>query len=257
MAGHIPTALSCDWCTEDRLCDLNVKLFGKQVDLDPCSNPHSHVRAKREYMLQNGHDGLVDPWDIPDVTDAFVNPPFGKGWWKWKEHAPTCTGGARDNSWCECGAAGKREYIWPSDRDAKKVELALVHGWEDEQKKVLTKPGKKAFDAWAKDYTLVSIGDWIRRCADYGAGLNVLGLIPSYPGTQAWKKDVWKRAKAVFFPEGRLHFRLVYTLPDGSTVEKTGPAPMDCALPLWTRDLDLVDDFRRIYTPYGHVQRLL
>jgi hypothetical protein len=42
------------------------------VDLDPCSNSRSTVRAARTYDLARGEDGLVLPW--AGVT--FVNGPF-------------------------------------------------------------------------------------------------------------------------------------------------------------------------------------
>lgn len=43
------------------------------VDLDPCSNPRSTVRARRRVMLENGENGLLIPWT--DLT-VFVNPPY-------------------------------------------------------------------------------------------------------------------------------------------------------------------------------------
>lgn len=41
------------WCTPKWLADL----LGK-FDLDPCSNPRSHIRASRRLMLEEGSDGL-------------------------------------------------------------------------------------------------------------------------------------------------------------------------------------------------------
>jgi hypothetical protein len=216
MAGHIPDSLSVDWCTPDWICNALVELFDGPPDLDPCSNPYSRVCAKTEFTLEKGNDGLIDEWSARNI---FVNPPFGKGWWK-------------------PNAAGRRDYIWPSERKAKKAELS-----------------KTDFNAWIKPYKLADIGDWIKRCADYGEGdRNVVGLIPSYTGVKAWQRHVWKRASAVFFPEGRIHFRLVYLQPDGSAIEKSGPAPMDCAMPLWTHDHAIVDRFCKVFDEHGHVQ---
>lgn len=33
-----------------------------EFDLDVCSNPRSHIRARRAYMLERGEDGLSAPW---------------------------------------------------------------------------------------------------------------------------------------------------------------------------------------------------
>ncbi len=235
MAGHIPDSLSVDWCTPDWICECLRELFGGAPDLDPCSNPYSRVGARVEFTLDKGNDGLIDPWDGENV---YVNPPFGKGWWKPALHYEKCTYDEKSASGpCTCGALGRRDYIWPGDRKAKKAELS-----------------KADFNAWIKPYTLADIGHWIKRSADYGdQKRNVVGLIPAYPGTKAWQRHVWKRARAVFFPEGRLHFRLVYNTPEG-IYEKSGPAPMDCALPLWTRDNKLVDRFGDVFTQHGHVQ---
>lgn len=237
MAGHIPTALSVDWCTEDRICDDLVEVFQGPVDCDPCSNPHSHVKARVAFTLETGNDGLVDEW--PGKT-TFENPPFGKGWWKPREHQPQCNRVVVSSGppYCACGAANRRDYIWPGEREAALLKL-----------------GPAAFKDYIKPFKLVTIGDWIRRAADYGAaGKDVVGLLPSYPGTKAWQRHVWPKAQAIFFPEGRLHFRLVYTMPDGELVTKTGPAPMDCALPLWTRDLALLERFHKVFSRWGHVQ---
>jgi hypothetical protein len=46
----------------------------------------------------------------------------------------------------------------------------------------------------------------------------------------------------------------VYLQPDGSAIEKSGPAPMDCAMPLWTHDHAIVDRFCKVFDEHGHVQ---
>lgn len=45
------------------------------VDLDPCSNPRSTVRARRRLMLENGENGLLSSWRELSV---FCNPPYSK-----------------------------------------------------------------------------------------------------------------------------------------------------------------------------------
>jgi hypothetical protein len=55
-------------CTPEWL----AKLIGR-VDLDPCSNPRSHIDAAWSYSLEKGLDGLKLPWE----GRVFKNNPFG------------------------------------------------------------------------------------------------------------------------------------------------------------------------------------
>lgn len=55
------------WCTPKWLTDLLP-----EVDLDPCSNKRSTVRAATHYTLERKEDGLRLPW----YGDVFVNPPY-------------------------------------------------------------------------------------------------------------------------------------------------------------------------------------
>jgi hypothetical protein len=246
MAGHIPDSLSVDWCTEDKYVECVHKTFGGPPDLDPCSNPHSRVGARTSYMLPHS-DGLVLPWT---GASGFMNPPFGKGWWKLR---------GCENQVCACmGTCREREYIWPGDRSAK-LEALIRQAKEElgthNKTPEVEKLAESRFKAWAKDYTLVDIGDWIERAAAAGNAMEqgLIGLLPSYPGTRAWPEHVFPKARRIFFPKGRLHFRLVYTQPDGTTIEKTGPAPMDCAFPLWTHNLYIVHAFEQAFGPHGRV----
>jgi hypothetical protein len=43
-----------------------------EVDLDPCSNPRSHIRARRTYMVERGEDGLRMPW----IGSVWLNVPY-------------------------------------------------------------------------------------------------------------------------------------------------------------------------------------
>ena len=57
-----------------------VDALGK-FDLDPCGAP-GHVLAKHTYLLENGDDGLRDPWE----GRVFMNPPYGAKYIKpWAE----------------------------------------------------------------------------------------------------------------------------------------------------------------------------
>lgn len=42
-------------------------------DLDPCGAPGHHL-ARRTYLLENGEDGLRDPWS----GRVWLNPPYGR-----------------------------------------------------------------------------------------------------------------------------------------------------------------------------------
>lgn len=51
------TELSDSACTPKWLCAML-----HEVDTDPCSNPRSHVKARRSFSLEKGLDGLKLPW---------------------------------------------------------------------------------------------------------------------------------------------------------------------------------------------------
>jgi hypothetical protein len=82
-----------NWCTPKWLAEL----IGP-VDLDPCSNPRSHVQAKRRLMLANGDDGLAPDWLYsPLVVNGprvFINPPYARGsvlrWYDAYKHTRWC-----------------------------------------------------------------------------------------------------------------------------------------------------------------------
>jgi hypothetical protein len=61
-------------------------------------------------------------------------------------------------------------------------------------------------------------GKWLARCADHG---DALALIFARTETAQFHRQVWERATAVFFFEGRLTFRL----PDGAPARANGRAP--------------------------------
>lgn len=94
-------------CTPKWLADL----LGK-FDLDPCSNPRSHIQAQRRLMLENGSDGLYPNLGVGgyvyskrlggrqyvDAVTAkcftFINPPYARGqvirWVKHWRHTRFC-----------------------------------------------------------------------------------------------------------------------------------------------------------------------
>ena len=62
------------WGTPPKYVEAVKAFFGGQIDLDPCSNEWSVVKAKIEYRLPQ-HDGLKASWNYKKI---FVNPPYGK-----------------------------------------------------------------------------------------------------------------------------------------------------------------------------------
>lgn len=65
---------SYDWGTPKHYIDGVRRVFGGEIDLDPCSNPWSLVDAKVAYSLEH-FDGLVESWNYSFI---YVNPPYGK-----------------------------------------------------------------------------------------------------------------------------------------------------------------------------------
>lgn len=51
-----------------------------EFDLDPCGAPQ-HLLAKHTYLLENGDDGLRDPW----YGRVWMNPPYGRTMRVWVE----------------------------------------------------------------------------------------------------------------------------------------------------------------------------
>lgn len=71
-----------NWCTPDEVLEL-VRKVGP-IALDPCSNKHSRVRARRELRLERGENGLVQPWARGRGAGlVYVNPPYGDAVKEW------------------------------------------------------------------------------------------------------------------------------------------------------------------------------
>ena len=71
-AGRKINSDSQDWCTPPKYVNAVKEFFG-EIELDPCSNRNSVVKAKKEYILPK-NDGLKDSWNF---TTIYVNPPYG------------------------------------------------------------------------------------------------------------------------------------------------------------------------------------
>ena len=72
-AGRHVNTLSQSWCTPHKYVNAIKRFWNGRIDLDPCSNDYSVVKAEIEYRLPE-HDGLKESWNYPTV---YVNPPYG------------------------------------------------------------------------------------------------------------------------------------------------------------------------------------
>jgi hypothetical protein len=72
-AGRKLNTLSQEWGTPEKYVNAVRDFFGGEIELDPCSNEYSIVRARTEYRLPD-RDGLRDTWNFPTI---YVNPPYG------------------------------------------------------------------------------------------------------------------------------------------------------------------------------------
>lgn len=73
FAGRSVHSQSHHWCTPPQYVAAVKRVFGGEIELDPCSNQESVVNAKCEFMLPET-DGLVQEWNFPSI---YVNPPYG------------------------------------------------------------------------------------------------------------------------------------------------------------------------------------
>lgn len=72
-AGRNINTLSQSWGTPLKYVKAVKEVFGGVINLDPCSNDYSLVKAEIEYKLPK-HDGLKESWDYSTI---YVNPPYG------------------------------------------------------------------------------------------------------------------------------------------------------------------------------------
>lgn len=72
-AGRKINSASQHWGTPSKYVNAVRKFFGGHIDLDPCSNEYSIVRATTEFRLPE-KDGLHESWKFPSI---YVNPPYG------------------------------------------------------------------------------------------------------------------------------------------------------------------------------------
>ena len=73
FAGRSVHSQSQHWCTPPQYVTAVKRVFGGEIELDPCSNSESIVRAKHEFKLPDTN-GLEQEWNYGSI---YVNPPYG------------------------------------------------------------------------------------------------------------------------------------------------------------------------------------
>ena len=71
-AGRNVNTKSQDWCTPPKYVEPITEFFGGSIELDPCSNTQSIVKAKVELT----ESGLEYNWK--QAKSIYVNPPYGR-----------------------------------------------------------------------------------------------------------------------------------------------------------------------------------
>jgi hypothetical protein len=72
-AGRKINSQGQNWGTPANYVQAVKEFFGGEIDLDPCSNQYSVVKASMEYRLPE-QDGLKETWNFKHI---YVNPPYG------------------------------------------------------------------------------------------------------------------------------------------------------------------------------------
>lgn len=72
-AGRSNITIKTEYNTPPKYVDVINSFFNNSIDLDPCSNNHSLIKAKNKYILPI--NGLKKTWNYEKI---FVNPPYGR-----------------------------------------------------------------------------------------------------------------------------------------------------------------------------------
>lgn len=113
MSGAIMDVTSTAWNTPPEIVEA-VQDIMEGIDLDPCSNPFSMVGAKRTFSLEEGTDGLTEPWHFD--RRIFVNPPWGREVHKWMQRAYSASSAGSDVVMLVPAATETKaweQWVWP------------------------------------------------------------------------------------------------------------------------------------------------
>lgn len=166
---------SNDWNTPPELLEPIRDYFKGVIDLDPCSNDLSQVKATVEYKLPY-KNGLNEPWSIysNQTTCVFFNPPYAPYYYSEEKRILQLSSG-RLNPTCDGIILNAEQYD-----DAGKPD----------------------------GYKRITIGDWVGG-ARLVSGEKVLsiGLIPARGvGNRTWQRIIWPKADAICFLNKRYPF---------------------------------------------------
>lgn len=218
---------SIHWCSPEWSTDGAAEVFRARtgvagIDLDPCPNPGSipRVKARVNFLLSDGHDGLQDLWgQVVDgvlIKNAWVNSPFGRYYYN-----PVT-----------------QHFLSPKEvkeRVAKHVTTGVFNK-------------KQARAAVLEGYESHSIEEWIQKCADSSrlCDMDIIQFGPAATGTGWWQDIIEETAAATLFLKGRPKFELV-DFKTMKVVSVGNSAPMDCAISLWTDRREVLERFIQVF----------
>lgn len=92
------------------LLDLVLAQWGS-IDLDPCWDPESLVKAKKHFDIRRGQDGLILPWS----GRVFLNPPYSNtsSWIVRAAQHAAAGGEVLALVQASVGSSYWKSYVWP------------------------------------------------------------------------------------------------------------------------------------------------
>lgn len=66
---------SKEWCTPPKYAKVIHEFFDNNLELDPCSNEFSIIKARKKFIYPET-DGLIADWR--PYSTIYVNPPYGR-----------------------------------------------------------------------------------------------------------------------------------------------------------------------------------
>lgn len=101
------------WFTPLEILSLVEGSWADGIDLDPCWDPLSHVKAARVFDVRAGQDGLELPWE----GRVWLNPPYAPAPAAWLERAARHALAGGEVLALIPAAVGTdywREHVWPT-----------------------------------------------------------------------------------------------------------------------------------------------
>lgn len=254
-------ASSIHWCTAQWITEGCAEVFRARegvtgIDLDPCANPGSIPRMKAKVNLcLPDNDGLLDEWGRPSIgitlpedevlRNAFVNSPFGRYWIHDISKDIMAPGEVEEKALVKVSADMAQAGVAMTPDALKKAA---------KKDKVLRKAVQTAKATLLEGYTSHTIGDWIQKCREQHVAydMDVIQLGPASVDTAPWQTTIADSAAAVLFIKGRVRFELV-DFETLKVVSVGDPAPMACAISLFTSSQAVLKRFCEVFADHGQV----